>query len=291
MLGEISVIMAAFCWALGASLYKKAILDMNPLKFNLVRSISVLIFAFLILFLLGKWGLLFELDLISLFIIGVSSILVLAAGDTFYFVGLRSIGVSKTVPIAYSYSIFVVLLSTFFLEEVITVSIVIGTIAIIFGVWLVANKTLDQTHNVGFSKVGVLAGLGASICWAFGIVLFKIILVNNDPFVLAAVRMLFLLPTLGILSAVPLRKKPPSTKWTKSRLSLAFLSGLIALGIGDTLLYIGLDFTNSNIAAPISSITPIFSAIIAILYLKEDISKKVFFGTLLVTAGTMVLLM
>ena len=291
MLGEVSVVMAAFCWALGASLYKKAILDMNPLKFNLVRSISVLIFAFLILFLLGKWGLLFELDLISLFLIGVSSILVLAAGDTFYFVGLRSIGVSKAVPIAYSYSIFVVLLSTFFLEEVITGSIVFGTIAIIFGVWLVAGKALDQTHNVGFSKVGVLAGLGAAICWACGIVLFKIVLVNNDPFVLAAVRMLFLLPTLGILSAVPLRKKSPSSKWTKSRMFIAFLSGLIALGIGDTLLYFGLDSTNSNIVAPISSITPIFSAIIAMIYLKEAVTKKVFVGTLLVTAGTIFLLM
>jgi len=291
MLGEISVIMAAFCWALGASLYKKAILDMNPLKFNLLRSISVLIFAFLILFVLGKWDLLFELDLISLFIIGVSSILVLAAGDTFYFVGLRSIGVSKTVPIAYSYSIFVVLLSTLFLGETITGWIVFGTIAIIFGVWLVANNALNKSHNVGFSKVGVFAGLGACLCWAFGIVLFKIILVNNDPFVLAAVRMLFLLPTLGILSAVPLSKKSQSNKWTKPRISLAFLSGLIALGIGDTLLYFGLSSTNSNIVAPLSSITPIFSAVIAMIYLKEDVTNKVVFGTLLVTVGTMFLLM
>jgi len=291
MLGEISIIAAAFCWALGASLYKKALGDMNPLKFNLVRSISVVIFAFLTLFLLGKWGLLFELDLISLATIAISSILVLAAGDTFYFVGIRSIGVAKAVPIAYSYSIFVILMSFLFLRETITGLIVFGMIAIIFGVWLVAGKALDQTHNVGFSKVGVLASLGACICWAFGIVFFKIILVNNDPFVLGAVRMLFLLPTLGILSAVPLSKKSPSTQWTKSRLSLALLSGLIALGIGDTLLYFGLDFTNSNIVAPLSSITPIFSAIIATLYLKENVSKRVIFGTLLVTAGTMVLLM
>ena len=249
MLGEISVIMAAFCWALGASLYKKAILDMNPLKFNLLRSISVLIFAFLTLFLLGKWGLLFELDLISLAIIGVSSILTLAAGDTFYLVGLRSIGVSKAVPIAYSYSIFVVLLSSFFLREAITGSIVFGTIAIIFGVWLVAGNALNQTHNVAFLKIGVLAGLGTCICWACGIVLLKIILANNDPFVLAAVRMLFLLPTLGILSSIPIRKKSPIEKWTISQISIAFLSGLIALGIGDTLLYFGLDSTNSNIVA------------------------------------------
>jgi len=291
MLGEISIIMAAFCWALGASLYKKAIRDMNPLKFNLFRSISVIIFAFLILLLLGKWRLLFELDLVSLALIGVASLLVLVAGDTFYFVGLRSIGVAKTVPIAYSYSIIVILLSSFFLGEAITSSIVFGTIAIIFGVWLVSEKAVDQGSKVGFSKVGVLACLGASICWACGIVLYKIILVKNDPFILAAVRILFLFPTLGILLAVPLRKKSPSIQWTKSRIFLVFLSGLIGLGIGDTLLCFGLDSTNTNIAAPLSSITPIFSAIIAMLYLREAVTKKVFVGTLLVSAGTMFLLM
>jgi DME family drug/metabolite transporter len=291
MFGIISIIMAAFCWALGASLYRKAILDVNPLKFNLLRSVSALIFAFLMLVLLGKWGLLSELNLASLATIGVSSILVLVAGDTFYFVALRTVGVTKTVPIAYSYSIFVVLLSSFFLGEAITASIVFGTIAIFLGVWLVASKAVDQASKQGLSKVGVLAGLGTSICWACGIILFKIILADNDPFVLAAVRMLFLFPTLGILLAIPIRKKSPSRPNAQFRLSHAFLSGLIALGIGDTLLYFGLDSANANIAAPITSITPIFSAIIAMLYLRETITKKVFFGTLLVTVGTIFLLM
>lgn len=291
MYDVISIIMAAFCWALGASLYKKAIFDLNPLKFNFLRSISVLIFAFLLLLLLGKWGLLFELDLVSLVMIGVSSLLILVVGDTFYFISLRTIGVTKTVPITYSYSIFVVFLSSFFLGEVITGPIVFGTIAIFFGVWLVANKAVDQASNVGYSKFGVLAGLITSTCWACGIVLFKIILGSNDSFVLAAVRMLFLFPTLAILLVIPIGKKSPSRQLSKSRVSLAFISGLIGLGIGDTLFYFGLDSINTNIVAPISSITPIFSAIIALVFLKENISKKVLVGTLLVTAGTIFLLM
>jgi len=65
--------------------------------------------------------------------------LVLIAGDTLYFIGLRTIGVTKTVPITYSYSIFVVLLSLIFLEEAITLPIIIGTMAIILGIWLVAK--------------------------------------------------------------------------------------------------------------------------------------------------------
>ena len=82
--------------------------------------------------------------MVSLAFIGASSILVLVAGDTFYLGGLRIIGVTKTVPIAYSYSIFVVLLISLFLEEAITTPIVFGTIAIFLGVSLVANKTVNQ---------------------------------------------------------------------------------------------------------------------------------------------------
>lgn len=262
---------------------------MNSLQFNLIRSTSVAIYAFLILFLLGKWSSFFNLDFNTIAIMGISSILVLVAGDTLYFIGLRTIGVTKTVPITYSYSILVVLLSAIFLGEAITLPLILGTIAIILGVWLVANKALDQTQKSGSSLIGVLASLGTILCWGFGIVLFKIILNNNDPYILTAGRMLFLLPTLAILSIIPYGKKSPRKEWTKTQLSLALLSGLIALGIGDTLLYLGLDSTNINIVAPLTSITPIFSTIIAILFLGEKVSKKTIIATLLVTAGTTLL--
>ena len=64
-----------------------------------------------------------------------------------YFIGLKTIGVTKTVPITYSYSILVIFLSILILKEEITSLIILGTIAIILGVWLVVNKTLDQTNK------------------------------------------------------------------------------------------------------------------------------------------------
>ncbi|MGB9914664.1 MAG: EamA family transporter [Candidatus Bathyarchaeales archaeon] len=158
-------IMAALCWALGAALYKKAIQDMNPLRFNFVRSISAALYAFLILFLLGKTDSFFNLELNTIVVMGVSSILVLVAGDTLYFIGLRTIGVTKTVPISYSYSILVVLLSVAFLGETVTLPLVLGTIAIILGIWLVANKALDQTQKSSSSLLGVMASLGTFLCW------------------------------------------------------------------------------------------------------------------------------
>ena len=288
--GEIYAIMAALCWALGASLYKKAIRDMNPIKFNLIRSTSVLIYAFSIVFILGKWGSVFNLDLSTITIMGISSILVLVAGDTLYFIGLRTIGVTKTVPITYSYSILVVLLGGIILDEAITLRLILGTITIILGVWLVANKALDQTQKSNTSLIGVISSLGTVLCWGFGVVFFKIILNSNDPYILAAGRMLFLIPTLAILSIIPYGNKSSNRKISRIQLVLALLSGLISLGIGDNLLYLALDSTNTNIVAPLTSLTPIFSALIAIIFLGEKVSKKTIIATLLVTTGTMLLL-
>jgi DME family drug/metabolite transporter len=288
--GEICAIMAALCWAFGASLYKKAIRDMNPIKFNLIRSTSVLIYAFSIVFILGKWGSVFNLDLSTITIMGISSILVLVAGDTLYFIGLRTIGVTKTVPITYSYSILVVLLGGIILDEAITLQLILGTITIILGVWLVANKALDQTQKSNTSLIGVISSLGTVLCWGFGVVFFKIILNSNDPYILAAGRMLFLIPTLAILSIIPYGNKSSNRKISRIQLVLALLSGLISLGIGDNLLYLALDSTNTNIVAPLTSLTPIFSALIAIIFLGEKVSKKTIIATLLVTTGTMLLL-
>ena len=288
--GEICAIMAALCWAFGASLYKKAIRDMNPIKFNLIRSTSVLIYAFSIVFILGKWGSVFNLDLSTITIMGISSILVLVAGDTLYFIGLRTIGVTKTVPITYSYSILVVLLGGIILDEAITLQLILGTITIILGVWLVANKALDQTRKSNTSLIGVISSLGTVLCWGFGVVFFKIILNSNDPYILAAGRMLFLIPTLAILSIIPYGNKSNNRKISRIQLVLALLSGLISLGIGDNLLYLALDSTNTNIVAPLTSLTPIFSALIAIIFLGEKVSKKTIIATLLVTTGTMLLL-
>jgi DME family drug/metabolite transporter len=287
--GEIFAIMAALAWAVGASLYKKAIQDLNSLQFNLIRSIPVAIYAFLIIFLLGKGNFLLNLDFNTIAFMGISSLLVLVGGDTLYFIGLRTIGVTKTVPITYSYSILVVILSSIILKEKGTSLLILGTITIILGVWLVTNKALDQTQKLGSPLTGLVASLGTLICWGFGVILFKMILRNNDPYILMAGRMLFLLPTLALLSLISYGNKSPIKKMTKTQLSIAFISGLTALGLGDTLLYLSLDSTNINIVAPLTSITPIFSAIIAILFLGEKISIKTIVGTLLVTAGTALL--
>jgi drug/metabolite transporter (DMT)-like permease len=226
---------------------------------------------------------------VSLAYIGIASLLVLAVGDILYFSGLKFVGVAKTVPIAYSYSIFVAVISIIFLEESLTAPILLGTVAVISGIWLVAGRAENKIGKKEHSKLGILAALGTSLCWACGVSIFKITLANTDPFILASVRMLFLLPALGVFMILPFGKKSSSENLTRFNILAMFLSGLMSLLVGDTLYLVGLERTKANIAAPLASTTPLFAAIIAILFLKEEVSKRVLVGTLLVTAGIVLL--
>ncbi len=221
--------------------------------------------------------------------IGISSLLVLAVGDMLYFIGLKSVGVAKTVPIAYSYSIFVALISVSFLGESLTAPILLGTVAVVSGIWLVAGRVENEAGKREHPKLGILAALGTSLCWACGWSVSKIVLANTDPFLLASVRMIFLLPVLGVFTILPFGKKSSSRNLTRFNILAMFLSGLMAIGVGDTLYLIGLERTKANVAAPLASTTPLFAAIIAILLLKEEVSKRVVFGTFLVTVGIMLL--
>lgn len=289
MLGEILTLVAALCWALGASLYKKSLLNVRPVTLNLFRSFPATIYAFLVLYLLGKWTLLTKLNMVSLVYIGIASLLVLAVGDILYFTGLKSVGVAKAVPIAYSYSIFVAVISTIFLGESLTAPILLGTIAVVSGIWLVAGRAENNVGKKELSKFGILAVLGTSLCWAFGVSIFKIILANTDPFILASVRTLFLLPVLGVFMILPFGKKSPSRNLTRFNMLTMFLGGLMTIGVGDTFYLVGLEITKANVAAPLASTTPLFAAIITILFLKEEVSKRVLVGTFFVTAGIMLL--
>jgi len=289
MLGELLTVVAALCWALGASLYRKSLLTVRPVTLNLFRIFPVTICAFLVVYLLGRWNLLSELDIVSVAYIGVASLLVLAVGDTLYFVGLESVGVAKTVPIAYSYSIFVALISTLFLGESLTTPILLGTAGVVSGIWLVAGRAENETSKQRRPKLGILAALGTSLCWACGVTVFKSILANTDPFVLASVRTLFLLPVLGVLAILPSGTRSQIRHLTRFNILTMFLSGLIAIGVGDTFLLIGLETTKANVVAPLASTTPLFATVIAILFLREEVSKRVVVGTLLVTAGMMLL--
>lgn len=289
MLGEALTISAALCWAAGANLYKVGLRSMSPIKLNFIRSCAAASFLLIFVLALNKDEYFLLLCTPAAVYLIAASLIGWALGDTLYLISLKHIGVSHAVPLTYSYPLFLVPLSIFILQERFTLNIAAGTVLIVLAVWLLSGQKKLQLE--GSTKLGFVAGILTAVCWALGVTLFKMIVEVFDPVFAAFFKILSVLPFLAVYLKVLERQDPSSTvPPKKSELIAAILGGLISVGLGDMIYLIGLSLTQANTAVPLGSSTPIFSAILAAIFLKERLTKRSVISSVLVVTGATLLL-
>jgi drug/metabolite transporter (DMT)-like permease len=288
MLGEALALLAAFCWAAGAGFYKRSMRSVDPVGLNLVRSIPATVFLFLMTLLSGSLDSFSKLDLaIAGQAIGASLISWLI-GDTLYFLGLRSIGVSRAVPIAYSYPLFLLPITIWFLGEPFSYGIILGTIMIVAAIWLI-SRSMESEGSGGGGRIGFIASLLTALFWAIGVALFKRVMLYLDPVFLAFFRMLVILPFLGLYAALSKSTRASILGMRKGEVVLAAIGGTLAVGLGDMIYLIGLDLARANVVGPLSATTPIFAGIIAAIKLREKPNLETILGIVLITVGAALL--
>ncbi|MEM0456420.1 MAG: DMT family transporter [Nitrososphaerota archaeon] len=289
MLGEMLTLSAALCWAAGANLYKVGLRSMSPIKLNLVRSCAAAILLLVFVLVLDKSKYFLLLYTPSAVYLIAASLIGWALGDTLYLISLKHIGVSHAVPLTYSYPLFLVPLSIFVLREQLTPNIAVGTVLIVLAVWLLSGQKKLQLE--GSTKLGFIAGILTAICWALGVTLFKLIVEVFDPVFAAFFKILIVLPFLAAYLKILGHQDSSSVVPPKrSEVIAAILGGLISVGLGDMIYLVGLSLTQANTAVPLGSSTPIFSAILAAVFLKERLTRRTIISSILVVVGATLLL-
>lgn len=290
MLGETLTLASAFCWAAGANLYKVGLRSMSPVKLNLVRSSAAAALLFVFVLALNKYEYFLLLYTPSAAYLLAASLIGWALGDTLYLISLKHIGVSRAVPLTYSYPLFLVPMSMFILHEPFTVSIAVGTVLITLAVWLLSGQKTIRPE--GSAKVGFVAGILTALCWALGVTLFKLAVASFDPVFTAFFKILVVLPSLAIYLKVlgPKEADSSTTPPKRSEVVSAMLGGLVSVGLGDMIYLVGLSLTQANIAVPLSSSTPIFSVILAAVFMRERITTRSVLSSVLVVVGATLLL-
>jgi len=289
MIGETLTLTAALCWAAGANLYKVGLRNMGPIKLNLVRSCAAA--AILLIFVLAwnKGGYFLLLHTPSAAYLIAASLIGWALGDTLYLISLKHIGVAHAVPLTYSYPLFLVPMSMFILREPFTLNIAAGTVLIVLAVWLLSGQGKLQLN--GSAKLGFIAGVSTAICWALGVTLFKLIVESFDPVFAAFFKILIVLPFLAAyLKVFGSRDSSSLAPPKRSEVIAAIMGGIISVGLGDMIYLVGLSLTQANTAVPLGSSTPIFSAILAAIFLKERLTSRSIISSVLVVVGAILLL-
>nr|MDO8100814.1 DMT family transporter [Candidatus Njordarchaeota archaeon] len=289
MIGEIAAISAAFCWALSAVLYKKVLGKVGYMTTNLVRAAFAALFLLLIVPVSLSLYQSPALTSNELAVLVFGALTNLFIGDTFYFMGLRKIGVSRAQPISGSYPLFSMLLAAIILSETLTFAILIGTPLIVAGIAMVSLTNNEKKNGApaGLSPFrGVVASIGASIFWSVGLTAYKVALSSGQIDLISAnlMRTVAILPFL-ILSVVATRESKQLRKITRADVSALAAAGILALGIGGTLLFISQTLIENSRAIPLSSISPLFSLVLASHYSGERVTTKIVIGTILIVTG------
>jgi DME family drug/metabolite transporter len=295
MIGELAALGAALCWTVSAALYKVALSDAKPVSANISRCISTTVFFIVCLGVTGRLQYLAALRVDSLLLAGLSGVIGLCVGDTLYMLSLKLIGVSRAVPVTCTYPLFTMLFATLFFSEQITLLVLLGTVLIVIGIWLISqekDKSSGMRKNVLFK--GVLVAFIAAVVWGMSIAFMDEALtlsklgVLDAAFVVNTVRLSA--TTFSLLAISPFFDRQFGfLKLKKKTWVILALGGIVALGLGWVLLAISLLDIPISYAVPISSVSPLFATLSGAFLLKERVTTTIFVGSVFVVLGTSVL--
>jgi DME family drug/metabolite transporter len=295
MLGELAALGAAIAWTVSAVLYKSALSKTEPLQANILRlgCTSVILLVFVIS--IGRFYAFSSLSVNALVLSALSGLIGLGAGDTLYMMSLKQIEVSLAVPLTCTYPLFSLVFALIIQPRNVAFEVVVAAVAIVFGIWLLTKGDAPEGPKIkGFRVKGALYALGAAVLWAVSITMINAavtlpetstldgaLVVNTFRVVSVAVFLAAITPLVG--------KKSSFAKVQLRSVVLLILAGVVALGLGWSLLaYSFLQIPEAR-AVPISSTTPLFAVFLGVTFLRERISIRNVAGATIIVIGIFVL--
>ncbi|HLN44438.1 MAG TPA: DMT family transporter [Candidatus Sulfotelmatobacter sp.] len=297
MIGEFAALGAAISWAVAPIMYKKALSGVAPVSANIVRCATNASALLFILIASGLTNVLIQLPLSTLLVVIVSGIIGLGLGDTIYMFALKTIGVSRAVPLASTYPLFALIWATILLGETVTALAIAGMVLILAGIWLLSREEGDST--IHFQGRAIATGVGLSlltaVVWSVSITLMDYAvtlpgIMNSIEANYAIVTVRITGMALVLLALAPLLdRKRGFLKLNWRAIVLLCVGGLVANGLGWLLLnYSFLNIAEAQ-AVPISSTTPLFSMLAGLMLFHEKMTRRNTLGALLVVLGVVLI--
>jgi len=147
MIGELAALGAALCWTFSAVFCKRALTSTKPIPANTVRCLGTSLILVAVLALAGRIEVLAELPEYAVFLACASGVVGLGLGDTLYMLSLKSLGVSRAVPITCIYPLFNLVWAYLLAGEAITVQVAAGAAVIVAGVWLLSMEETEKNSR------------------------------------------------------------------------------------------------------------------------------------------------
>ena len=273
---------SAFFAGITAILAKIGIQNVNSTLATALRTIVILLFSWLMVFIVGSQMEISKISgrtLLFLVLSGLST----GASWLCYFRALQLGDVNKVAPIDKSSTVLTILLAFIFLGEPISVPQVAGVLSIGAGTLLMVakqGKKVTRQESGQWIFWALLSAVFASLTSIFG----KIGIENVESNLGTAIRTIVVLVMSWIMVFVTKEHQGITHISRKSWLFL-FLSG-ITTGLSWLCYYRALQDGPASVVVPIDKLSILVTVVFSTLILKEKLSRKTAFGLLLILAGT-----
>ena len=261
IIAELAALSAAFCWALSGLISINAIRKLGPLAFNRVRMSFVFLLLAGISLLTGEWR---EFPLDTIQTLMISGLIGIFLGDTALFAALQRLGPSRTSIVFTFHAPMTVIMGWFILEEHLPWLTLLGCGIVTVGVLIAIlgrrnnkePKSIDSTQ--GRLRYGIVLGLLAAFGQAAGSIIARPIMVEGvDPVTASAIRVGISALCLLCVGFIPNPIFRPKTHYTLKLIGIIMLSGLLAMGIGMTLLLYGLAIGDAGVVSTLAATQPV----------------------------------
>ena len=251
-----------------------------------LRTIVVLVFSWLMVFIVGSQNQLTAISIKS-YVFLILSGMATGASWLCYFKALQLGDVNKVVPIDKSSTILTMILAFVFLKEDITIPMISGMIAIGIGTYLMIQKKEEEQKQVK-NKIWLIYAVLSAVFASLTSILAKVGIENVESNLGTAIRTIVVLIMAWII--VFLQKKHGQVK-NISKKSFVFigLSG-IATGASWICYYKALYDGLASIVVPIDKLSILVTVAFAYIFLREKLSRSSMVGLILITVGTLSLL-
>lgn len=250
-----------------------------------IRTIVVLIFAWIMVFVVGSQGTLLDIPAKSLVFLVLSG---LATGASWlcYFYALQRGPIDKVVPIDKSSTVMTILLAALLLGESVTLTKGVGVVLIAVGTFLMIEKKGGVQKEAGG---WMLAAFGSAIFAALTSILGKVGITAVESNLGTALRTGVVLVMAWVMVFVQGKQGQMRTV-PRNELGFICLSGL-ATGASWLCYYKALQLGPASLVAPIDRLSILVTVLFSYLVFHEKLSKKALAGLAVLVAGTLVMLL
>lgn len=287
-MGEAAALGAAVLWALTANLLTSQTRTIRAIPLSALR---LLFGSTVFLALLVPLGALPELQDMSaktaLSMVG-SGAVGLGVGDTLYIASLGLLGAARTFPISgASYPLLTFVLAASFLDEEVTVLMVLGAVLIVVGLSLLvtgSGSSPQVSTRAGTVTQGVVLAIVAAGFWALATTWLK--LGSGDLGAIAAGSLR--VPAAAFFMTAIAASSPARFQirnYGRGSLAVVAAAGLLGSGLAAFLFIFSVQEAGAGKAAILSSTAPLFALPLSVLLLSERVTPRIVLGTIVSILG------